>query len=159
MARRVALNICGFGVAVAATSCSVTYQSIYENDVRFEHCYRLDEERTVPIDQKRACWQAWSRSHTYGQSRDRMEYARARDRALYDAQATGMRPLPGMNAGVPACPMPTSAFAPPPSTLAPDAGAAVPAQASALIARPADKDAGVAAPGARCGDTCGHDWK
>src|SRR4051812_43678576 len=95
MGRRLALNICG-SIAMAATSCSVTYQSIYENDVRFEHCYRLDEERAVPIEQKRACWQAWGRSSTYGQSRDRIEYARARDRALYDAQVAGVRPMPGL---------------------------------------------------------------
>src|SRR5256885_140800 len=30
---------------LALTSCSLTYQSVYEGDVRFEHCYRLDDEQ------------------------------------------------------------------------------------------------------------------
>jgi hypothetical protein len=157
-----ALNICVLAASsavVAGLGCTVTYQSLYENDIRFEHCYRLDEERSVPIAQKRACWQAWTRSYTYGQSRDRIEYARARDRTLAAAEVAGVGAPPGVDAGAIACPMPTSAFAPPPATLARDAGAPSepPPSQSALIGKPPDR-ALAAAPGAHCGDTCGRGW-
>jgi hypothetical protein len=57
-------------------------QSIYEGDVRFEHCYRLDLELDVATTHRQACWTAWLDRYTYGQSRDKLEYARRRVRAF-----------------------------------------------------------------------------
>lgn len=63
-------------------SCGPSVQSIYEGNVRFEHCYRLDLELEVASSHRRACWTTWLDRYTYGQSRDRLEYARRRVRAF-----------------------------------------------------------------------------
>jgi len=63
-------------------SCGPSVQSIYEGNVRFEHCYRLDLELDVATSHRRACWTTWLDRYTYGQSRDRLEYARRRVRAF-----------------------------------------------------------------------------
>jgi hypothetical protein len=144
-------------------ACSLTYQSMYEGDVRFEHCYRLDEERQVAIGDKRRCWQDWSKKYTYGQTRDRIEYALARERTLGQAQASGERSAPpGANAGAAnanGSPQPTSAFAPPPPTMVRDAGPEASDRQStvAALVQPAIGPL-PAAPGASCGGTCGKTW-
>jgi hypothetical protein len=66
----------------SALSCGPSVQSIYEGNVRFEHCYRLDLERDVAITHRQACWTTWLDRYTYGQSRDKLEYARKRVRAF-----------------------------------------------------------------------------
>src|SRR5688572_1518620 len=63
-------------------SCGPSVQSIYEGNVRFEHCYRLDLELEVATSHRQACWTTWLDRYTYGQSRDRLEYARRRVRAF-----------------------------------------------------------------------------
>ena len=144
-------------------ACSLTYQSVYEGDVRFEHCYRLDEERQVPIGDKRLCWHDWSQKYTYGQTRDRIEYALSRERTLGQAQASGERSAPPgasaalANANV--SPQPTSALAPPPPTMSRDAGAsdAEPRTTVAALVQPATGPL-PSAPGATCGGTCGKTW-
>ena len=65
-----------------AASCGPSVQSIYEGDVRFEHCYRLDLEQDVATTHRQACWTTWLDRYTYGQSRDKLEYARRRVRAF-----------------------------------------------------------------------------
>jgi hypothetical protein len=62
----------------AAGACGPSVQSIYEGNVRFEHCYRLDLEVDTAPTHRRACWSEWLDRYTYGQPRDRMEYARRR---------------------------------------------------------------------------------
>src|SRR5258708_9862397 len=104
----------GLGLVVALfVGCSLTYQAVYEGDVRFEHCYRLDEERQIPIGDKRLCWHDWSQKYTYGQTRDRIEYALSRERTLGQAQASGERSAPpGASAALAKAnvsPQPTSA--------------------------------------------------
>jgi hypothetical protein len=59
--------------------------TVHEGTVRFEHCYRLDLENGVGLQQRSACWKLWLESHTYGQPRDRIEYARQRLDAIADA--------------------------------------------------------------------------
>ena len=130
------LNVCVLASAACSVGCTASYRNAYDGDVRFEHCYRLDEEQNIAPDQKRGCWQKWNRESTFGQPRDRIEYALARERAL-----TAGRPQTGArHTAAGASPMPTSAFAPPPQTLARDAG---------VVA---------SAPGAYCGAGCGKDW-
>jgi hypothetical protein len=57
-------------------------QSIHEGSVRFEHCYRLDLDLEIAPGHREACWKEWLASYTYGQSADRIDYARRRVRAL-----------------------------------------------------------------------------
>src|SRR6187402_174202 len=59
-------------------SCGPSVQSIHEGNVRFEHCYRLDLETEAASGHRRACWTTWLERYTYGQSRDRLEYANRR---------------------------------------------------------------------------------
>jgi len=147
------------------TACSLGYQSQYEGDVRFEHCYRLDEERQVSIAEKRQCWHDWVQRNTYGQTRDRVEYALGRERALGQAQALG-EPTAPPGVVTPkvgnASPQPTNAFAPPPQTMARDAGPDVdrPATVAAFAATPTPATASglTTAPGASCGGACGKAW-
>jgi hypothetical protein len=107
------------GPALTA-SCGPSVQSIYEGDVRFEHCYRLDLELDVATSHRQACWTTWLDRYTYGQSRDRLEYARRRVRAF----TTGDTDRPALRVGENqqtdsrqfylVVPSPTSVHAPPP---------------------------------------------
>jgi hypothetical protein len=156
-----ALNICLFATVVAS-GCRWSHQSYpsaYEGEVRFEHCYRLDEECTQPQEIRRQCWQDWIRSYTYGQSRDRIDYATTREQALARAQANGESAPPASTTVDPArtrgeaSPAPTSAFAPPPRTLPQDAGADAPG------APAASNDAlHRLAPGTLCASSCSARW-
>jgi hypothetical protein len=143
--------------AMALAGCGASYTSIYEGDVRFEHCYRLDEEPSVPVAQKRACWQSWAKYYTYGQTRDRVEYAMSRDRALAEASMnerdakTAPKPVRAV-----AAPTPTNAFAPPPQTM-PREDAGAPADAAAPSAP--DEPVLANAPGSSCASSCGRTWK
>jgi hypothetical protein len=153
-----ALNICFFA-AVAVCGCrwsGRSYPSAYEGEVRFEHCYRLDEEYVEPQEARRRCWRDWIRSYTYGQSRDRIDYATHRERALADALAHGENAPPASATVDPArargqsSPAPTNAFAPPPPTVSLDAGTDAIAVPSEPPRRPA--------PGAACAASCGAAW-
>jgi hypothetical protein len=97
------------------------YQSVYEGDVRFEHCYRVDEERNIAIAEKMQCWRDWTQRFHYGQSRDRISYALARQRTLAQALAAGQPAAPrgAADAQKSALPQPKNLYAPPPPTLAP----------------------------------------
>jgi hypothetical protein len=50
---------------------------------RFEHCYRLDEDATVPESEKLGCWRAWTARDGARDAVDttRVHYARERLRA------------------------------------------------------------------------------
>ena len=103
-----------------AASCGPSVQSIYEGNVRFEHCYRLDLDLDVAPTHREACWKRWLSTYTYGQPRDRIEYARRRVRAF----AAGDSSRPALNVGGEhrpqdrqfylVVPSPTSVHAPPP---------------------------------------------
>ncbi len=107
-------------VAVGLSGCGASYQAVYEGEVRFEHCYRLDEEPSIPLTQRRECWREWTRFYTYGQTRDRLEYALRRQRELTtQIENPGAEmveaPRSDLAANEPvAAPPPTSPFAPPP---------------------------------------------
>jgi hypothetical protein len=104
----------------AAGSCGPSVQSIYEGNVRFEHCYRLDLEVDTAPTHRRACWSEWLSRYTYGQPRDRIEYARRRMHAFSNGDAD----RPSLDIGEAkktearqfylVVPAPTSAHAPPP---------------------------------------------
>jgi hypothetical protein len=120
-------------VPALITGCGASYERLYEGDVRFEHCYRLDVEPNVAANQRRGCWANWARYHTDGQPRNRVEYALARERALLGGDARAVGPnlttsavsasaaavqVPLLPAtGAVACPIPNTPFEPPPATL------------------------------------------
>jgi len=94
--------------------------SIYEGNVRFEHCYRLDLDLDVVPSHRELCWRRWLARYTYGQPRDRIEYARRRVRAFSSGDVSrpeldlgpraGEEPAPEGGTGAPRDP-----HAPPPS--------------------------------------------
>ncbi len=117
---RLALAVAIAGLLVAG-ACGPSVQSIYEGNVRFEHCYRLDLEVDSAPTHREACWKEWLGMYTYGQPRDRIEYARHRVQAFI----AGDMNRPTLDFGDDAkksearqfylvVPSPTSGHAPPP---------------------------------------------
>jgi hypothetical protein len=156
----------------AAAACGPSFQALYEGDARFEHCYAMDESGSGSMQQKSDCWRDWTLHYTYGQTRDRVEYAAARYRALSrapeaptDDALMEAAPGEGRGGGV-AAPAPTSAFAPPPKTLAEvDGGPAganvLPGYApspSVTVASAKPEPAAQRPPSADCSDTCNTTW-
>jgi hypothetical protein len=115
--------LAALALGVAGLACGPSYQALYEGDVRFEHCYAIEESSSISMNAKRDCWRGWVLHYTYGQTRDRVEYASARYRALTRAHQAPtdeamMEAAPGeVRISNIAAPAPTSAFAPPPKTL------------------------------------------
>ena len=108
----------------ATVACGPSFQVVYEGNARFEHCYALEENPVVPMPEKAGCWRTWSEHYTYGQTRDRVQYATARYVALNDAKDSPtdealMMAAPGQTprTSVITAPAPTNAFAPPPKVL------------------------------------------
>jgi hypothetical protein len=155
---------------VLTLSCGPSVQSIYEGDVRFEHCYRLDLELDVATTHRQACWTTWLDRYTYGQSRDRLEYARRRVRAFGSGDVDRPTLRVGTNEAQDTrqfylvVPQPTSVHAPPPPIAtrvnatpdAPAAGSAEPSKTPAISNSaqaaivPSDKPA----PGEDCAGPC-----
>ena len=159
-------------LVMASAACGPSYQSIYEGDAHFEHCYALDDASDIPLNQKRDCWNRWVTSSTAGQSRDRIEYANARAAALTRAQISPtddslMQAAPGGGTtNQVLAPESTNAFAPPPKTLEAMDGGAAAAIASGVQPtsdglRVAVVDAGESppAPGASCTTDCNTTWQ
>lgn len=69
-------------IAATATACGASIHAVYEGDVRFEHCMALDSRPDVRPTIRGACWSEWLDFYTFGQTRDRVEYAEVRDRQL-----------------------------------------------------------------------------
>lgn len=142
-----------FAALFTAVACGPSVQSIYEGNVRFEHCYRLDLDLDIASSHRETCWRQWLKSYTYGQPRDRIEYARRRVRAF--ASGDPGRPLLNLGERRPEArqfylvvPSPTSVHAPPPpiaTQVQLDAGAP-PSQTAP-------------APGASCATACDRAWK
>jgi hypothetical protein len=148
-------------------ACGPSFQTIYENDARFEHCYAIDESGTASLAKKAACWNDWQRHHTFGQTRDRVEYAHSRYVALSQVpqlptDEAMMQAAPGEvgESQQLTAPTPTNAFAPPQAMAAADAGTEhkAPPAITAFVAPP-PPDAGAARPpGAACTDDCARAW-
>lgn len=123
----------------AGWACGPSVQSIYEGNVRFEHCYRLDLDREVAPSHRAACWQEWTETYAYGQTRDKTEYALRRLRYLaagetspptleLERPAAGQRPeaaSPSLNV-----------HAPPPQLATPSDGAPLPPSGSLTSPEP-----------------------
>lgn len=125
-------------VALPLIACGPAMRTVVEGDMRFEHCYRIDEDPRVPAEQKRQCWDDWNHHFTRGQDRTRIEYARARSTTLALAPTLGEPPAPAI-----ACPPPISPYAPPPATVGTSASSF------------GDRNDAFS----RCGDDCARNWR
>ena len=105
-------------IGLSAAACGASIQSLYEGDVRFEHCMALDARPDVKPTIRRACWDEWVEFYPYGQTRDRIDYAKLREKQLSTAsdfdEADWVSPGVGRSN---VAPDPTSAFAPPPAII------------------------------------------
>ena len=155
----------GIGRAVLvllATGCGPSFQAVYECDVNFEHCYALDQG-TVSTDPTKAkgCWRDWLHNYTYGQSRDRVEYAATRFSELsldptLPGEDTQTRPkrVHSMVA-----PLPPRAYAPPPTHGADHGdGPATPPPTYAAASGPPRPVVVAQAPGEQCTAACAERW-
>ncbi len=68
--------------AALSCACGPSVQVLHEGSVRFEHCYRLDLDPGIAPTHRKACWRAWQERYSYGQSRDRLEYADRRVQSI-----------------------------------------------------------------------------
>jgi hypothetical protein len=75
--RERALSLPALGLALAA-GCGPSFEAIQEGDLRFAHCDRLDLDPNISASHRLHCWREWRRVYTYGQTRDRVEYAQRR---------------------------------------------------------------------------------
>ncbi|MCL2777281.1 MAG: hypothetical protein FWD73_04690 [Polyangiaceae bacterium] len=147
----------------AACACGPSFQAIYEGNARFEHCYALEENPRTTMRAKADCWRDWSEHYTYGQTRDRVEYAVARYVALSRLRSAPtdeamMNAAPGMRPRVTTitAPAPTNAFAPPPKILVELGDAQAPRSLVTGLAPREAASVSVASPtpGAVCADRC-----
>jgi hypothetical protein len=161
--------------ALGVGACGPSFQVVYEGDARFEHCYALDETPQTSMEEKTDCWTTWIRSYTYGQTRNRVDYAAARaqtlrnvpkmptDEALMSAADPSESP-PRLGHDEP---LTTNAFAPPPKTLNEgDAGSAPanPARDAEVVQKPTPPlPIGAvippSAPREPCTDRCRSEWQ
>lgn len=146
----VRLGLSVLGVS-GLSACGASIHALYEGDVRFEHCMALDDNPDVKSTIRTACWDEWLKFYTFGQTRDRIEYAKLRTRQLKGGADMDDSAL-AANESHPteAVPEPTTALAPPPMMLVVDAGTeATPVKAS---------DDSTAPPGTECTSTCDTSW-
>ena len=160
MARLVSVLVVLGPCAALLASCGPSVQTIYEGNVRFEHCYRLDIDPHIAPTHREACWKEWQQTYTYGQTRDRVEYAERRIRAL--ASGDDRRPTLDTSPavikkkpdGAPSeAPIPTSLHAPPPPT-APPAGKPDAGEPDASL----NDEVEAPLPDDQCSAHCGDGW-
>lgn len=130
-------------LVAGAAGCGPSVQVLHEGTVRFEHCYRLDLDPRIAPSHRKACWTAWSERYSYGQPRDRLEYARRRIQAIESNEPppdldleTGSQRSSLVEPGGP-----IDAHAPPPRVARPTEGIPV-------------SDAAIDAPGDGCSVAC-----
>ena len=78
-------------LVVMMAGCGISMRYVVESDMRFEHCYRLDEDARTPLETKRQCWGEWTTTYQKGQDRSRVAYATERLRVL-DSAVMGATP-------------------------------------------------------------------
>lgn len=116
-----ALTFGAVGLALSVFgACGTSMQSIHEGSIRFEHCYGLDFNPEIAPSHRAACWRQWTRVYSFGQPRDRIEYARRRISELANgtrkALSLNLEEEPGTEQRqfYLSVPGPTNAHAPPP---------------------------------------------
>jgi hypothetical protein len=149
------------------TACGASYQSVYENEVHFEHCYAVDVSPNMSQSAKLQCWSEWTKRFSQGQARDRVEYAYSRQRALMsgsDDPAPRMSIGPQSPSGPPplaaspvvASPLPRTPYEGPPATMALTATPAPPP--SAPVAAPVSQHDKNLSPTQLCARDCGESF-
>jgi hypothetical protein len=86
--------------------CGASLNSVYEGDVRFEHCMSLDAQPKVQASMRQSCWTEWVGHYTYGQTKDRVRHAQLRILQLSGGKANvepsvAYQPLTAAMPGVP----------------------------------------------------------
>lgn len=138
-------SLFGWVTPLALVACGPSMKNLVESDMRFEHCYRIDEDPSTPLENKRACWHEWTSLYAKGQDRSRIHYARDRVKVLNGAIATApvAPPMPVATSTAVACPPPANPYAPPPAVAPKDEKSA----------------AAPTSPTAACSDTCTKAWR
>ena len=76
---RTGVRITLIAAAIAALpACGPSFESLHESNVRFEHCHRLDFDPRVTNSHRSRCWNTWVGTYIYGQTSDRVQYAKRR---------------------------------------------------------------------------------
>ncbi len=136
-------------------SCGASLQAVYEGDVRFEHCMALDAQPDMKPTIRRACWDEWRKFYTFGQTRDRIEYAALRDRQLSGASDFDEGDWQLGKSSRSSSIDPTSALAPPPMLIA---AAVVDAGEGDAQVDAAEAEVDGAPPAAGCATECEQAW-
>jgi hypothetical protein len=76
--QRRAVQLALLGGCSLASACGPSFEVLAEGDLRFVHCDRLDLDPKIAPSHRLHCWREWRRMYTYGQTRDRVEYAQRR---------------------------------------------------------------------------------
>lgn len=76
--RRRAAQLALLGGCSFVSACGPSFEVLAEGDLRFVHCDRLDLDPKIAPSHRLHCWREWRRMYTYGQTRDRVEYAQRR---------------------------------------------------------------------------------
>jgi hypothetical protein len=136
--------------AFGAAACGAGINAVYESDVRFEHCMALDQTPDEKHSNRKGCWDEWVEYYTFGQTRDRVDYARRRQKQLSNGNDLRDEPAAANMLAQRAVPEPTTVLAPPPQMLT-DAGKPpeVDAAADAAVIEP---------PAAACATQCRDVW-
>ena len=99
--------------------CGPSFEAIQEGDLRFAHCDRLDLDPHIAPSHRLHCWREWRRVYTYGQTRDRVEYAQRRIAEVVSGDSDPPFELPNgshtPNGAVPSTPNPV--HSPPPAVI------------------------------------------
>ena len=114
--------------STVAFACGPSFETLHESNIRFEHCNRLDLDERVARNHRLYCWQQWRSRYTYGQTRDRLQYAEGRIKAIRLGE-------PGPTAPKPAAPSASSSSATPDDPARAAVPAVIPAP-SASAAKP-----------------------
>jgi len=143
------LLLCCLQPWLLLAACGPSFEVLAEGDLRFVHCDRLDLDPNIAPSHRLHCWREWRRMYTYGQTRDRVEYAQRRIAEVVSgdteppfqlpsgadavARHTPMRAVAKEPAVVPV--LETASAAPSPSTVSlPDSTQAAVAPHNALVA-------------------------
>lgn len=138
-------------IAAASVACGPSMRTLVESDMRFEHCYRIDDDPSVAPDDKRGCWSQWQAQFARGQDQNRVQYARRRLQVLGGA-------APSPSASTEPTVVPTALPQPSAATPAPYSPYAPPPPIASLHPAPLPASVGMVV-AAACADGCGRAWR
>jgi hypothetical protein len=140
---------------LAILACGPSFQAVYEGDVRFEHCYAVDDTPGTAATDRASCWRDYLKNYTYGQTKDRIEYASSRHYALTKGLEDTSADAGPRRARAP---LPHSMHESPPNLIATEDGGADAGPAAVVVEAGTDA-APLKAPGADCTEECAVTWR